>query len=126
MDYSTLPPPPVSIAEAKKWYKRCATVCMKLASRSRSRREAGKRYSLAVLIGLLCRAEAAGQTTLKGATEWVRLRAEPLAASFGLKRTAMPCQMTYKRILDGIDAQVLNELLSAFFTRLRDDLSLRE
>jgi predicted transposase YbfD/YdcC len=59
----------------------------------------------------------AGQTTLKGATEWVRLRAEPLATSFGLKRTAMPCQMTYKRILEGIDAQVLNDLLSAFFTR---------
>jgi predicted transposase YbfD/YdcC len=58
----------------------------------------------------------AGQTTLKGATEWVRLRAKPLATSFGLKRTAMPCQMTYKRVLEVIDAEALNDLLAAFFT----------
>src|SRR5262249_28266567 len=81
------------------------------------RRKAGKRYPLPVLICLLCLAKMAGQTTLKGATEWVRLRAESLAASFGLKRTVMPCQMTYKRILEVIDAQALNDLLAAFFTR---------
>jgi predicted transposase YbfD/YdcC len=81
------------------------------------RRGAGKRYPLPVLLCLLSLAKMAGQSTLKGATEWVRLRAEPLAASFGLKRTAMPCQMTYKRILEVIDAQILGDLLSAFFTR---------
>jgi predicted transposase YbfD/YdcC len=81
------------------------------------RRGAGKRYPLPVLLCLLFLAKMAGQTTLKGATEWVRLRAEPLAASFGLKRTAMPCQMTYTRMLEGIDAQALNDLLCAFFTR---------
>jgi len=81
------------------------------------RRGAGKRYPLPVVLCLLCLAKMAGQSTLKGATEWVRLRAEPLATSFGLKRTAMPCQMTYKRILDAIDAQLLNDLLAAFFTR---------
>jgi hypothetical protein len=59
----------------------------------------------------------AGQTTLKGATEWVRLRAESLAASFERKRTAMPCQMTYKRMLERLAAQMRTALLSAFFTR---------
>jgi hypothetical protein len=59
----------------------------------------------------------AGQNTLKGATEWVRLQAETLAICFGLKRSALPCQMTSKRILEVTDAQVLNDLLSAFFTR---------
>jgi predicted transposase YbfD/YdcC len=82
-----------------------------------SRRGAGKRYPLPVLICLLCLAKMAGQTTLKGATEWVRLRAAFLANAFGLKRTTMPCQMTYKRILEIIDAQTLNEALAAFFTR---------
>jgi hypothetical protein len=81
------------------------------------RHGAGKRYPLPVLIGLLCLAKRAGQTTLKGATEWVRLRAIFLANAFGLKRTAMPCQMTSKRIFEVIDAQVLNDLLPAFFTR---------
>ena len=81
------------------------------------RRGAGKRYPLPVLLSLLCLAKMAGQITLKGATEWVRLRAEPLASAFGLKRTGMPCQMTYTRILEGIDGQVLVDQLSAFFTR---------
>ena len=81
------------------------------------RRGAGTRYPLPVALCLLCLAKMAGQSTLKGATEWVRLRADPLAAAFGLKRPAMPCQMTYKRILEVIDAQVLNDLLAAFFTR---------
>ncbi len=81
------------------------------------RRGAGKRYPLPVVLCLLCLAKMAGQTTLKGATEWVRLRAETLATAFGLKRAAMPCQMTYKRILEVIDAEALNERLTAFFTR---------
>jgi len=59
----------------------------------------------------------AGQTSLKGATQWVRLRAKQLASSFGLKRPAMPWQMTSKRILEMIDAEELNEQLSAFLTR---------
>lgn len=53
----------------------------------------------------------------RSAPTWVRLRAAFLASAFGLKRAAMPCQMTYKRILEAIDAQVLNDELAAFFTR---------
>ena len=29
----------------------------------------------------------------------------------------MPCQMTYKRMLEALDAQILNDVLAAFFTR---------
>ena len=64
-----------------------------LQGRPDPRRGAGKRSPLPVLIGVLCLAKMAGQTTLKGATEWVRLRAAYLASAFGLQRTAMPCQM---------------------------------
>jgi predicted transposase YbfD/YdcC len=118
MDYSTLTQPPVGMEETK--------VCTQPTKNRLSealqglpdpRRGAGKRYPLPVLICLLFLAKMAGQTTLKGATEWVRLRSAFLAHAFGLKRTAMPCQMTYKRILEIIDAQVLNDLLAAFFTR---------
>lgn len=118
MDYSPLTPPPVGMEETKT----CAHMTRNslyeaLQGIADPRRGAGKRYRLPVLICLLCLAKMAGQTTLKGATEWVRLHAAFLANAFGLKRTAMPCQMTYKRILEVIDAQVLNERLAAFFTR---------
>jgi len=118
MNYSTLTQPPVGTEKTEA----CAQTMKNslyeaLQELPDPRRGAGKRYSLPVLICLLCLAKMAGQTTLKGATEWVRLRASFLANAFGLKRTAMPCQMTYKRILEVIDAQRLNDLLAAFFTR---------
>jgi len=105
MDYSTLPQPLTQMEEAPT----DAEVTQKslyeaLRGMTDPRRAAGRRYPLAVLLCLLCLAKMAGRTTLKGATEWVRLRACGLAAAFGLKRTAMPCQMTYKRLLDAIDA----------------------
>lgn len=81
------------------------------------RRGAGRRYRLAVVLCLICVAKLAGETTLKGITEWVRLRAQTFVAAFGLTRETMPCQMTYKRVLDRIDGQTLVEILSAFFTR---------
>lgn len=118
MDYSTLTLPPLDIEGTKESAETTRNSFYEaLQGLSDPRRKAGKRYPLPVLICLLCLAKMAGQTTLKGATEWVRLRAEPLAAAFGLKRAAMPCQMTYKRILEVIDAKVLNDLLAAFFTR---------
>ena len=59
----------------------------------------GKRYELALLLCLLLLAKMARQTSLKGATEWIRHRGKDIAAHFGLKRTQMPCQMTYCRML---------------------------
>lgn len=118
MDYSTVPISPTGLGESKEPVETMRhSLYETLQGLVDPRRGAGKRYPLPVLLCLLCLAKMAGQTTLKGATEWVRLRAEPLASSFGLKRSAMPCQMTYKRILEVIDAQALNALLAAFFTR---------
>ena len=37
------------------------------------RRGAGRRYSLVMVLGLICLAKMAGQTTLKGITDWARL-----------------------------------------------------
>lgn len=118
MDYSTLTQPPVDMEKNQAWTQTTThSLYEALQGIPDKRRRAGKRYPLPVLICLLCLAKMAGQTTLKGATEWVRLRGAQLSSAFGLKRTAMPCQMTYKRILEAIDAQVLNDLLAAFFTR---------
>ncbi len=118
MDYSTLTHPPVGM-EATSACAQTTTNSLyeALQGLPDKRRGAGKRYPLPVLICFLCLAKMAGQTTLKGATEWVRLHAAQLSSAFGLKRTAMPCQITYKRILEAIDPKELNDLLAAFFTR---------
>jgi DDE_Tnp_1-associated len=81
------------------------------------RRAQGKRYELALILCLLVLAKLAGQTTLCGATQWLRHRSQALAQRFGLRRTCMPCQMTYCNILAVIDARRLDEILSAFFER---------
>lgn len=118
MNYSPLTHPSTSIQETKEPAEMMRNSLYEtLQGIPDPRRGAGKRYPLPVLLCLLCLAKMAGQTTLKGATEWVRLRAEQLSVAFGLKRTDMPCQMMSKRILEAIDAQVLNDLLAAFFTR---------
>jgi predicted transposase YbfD/YdcC len=81
------------------------------------RRGQGKRYELALLVCLLLVAKLAGQTTLSGATEWLRHRGEKIAEAFGLRRKQMPCQMTYCRMLACLDGSLLDELLAAFFIR---------
>lgn len=118
MDYSTVPLPSLAMAPTEVDVETMKhSFYQALQELPDPRRDAGKRYPLPVLICLLCLAKMAGQTTLKGATEWVRLRAVHLAEAFGLKRTAMPCQMTYKRMLEAMDAQKLGDVLAAFFTR---------
>jgi hypothetical protein len=46
------------------------------------RRGQGKRYSLALVLCLIILAKLAGQTTLSGATEWVRHRRVALVERF--------------------------------------------
>ena len=81
------------------------------------RRRQGKRYELALILCLLILAKLAGQTSLSGATEWIRHRAVALAERFGLCRKSMPCQMTYCNVLARVDGKHLDEILSAFFVR---------
>lgn len=82
-----------------------------------ARRGQGKRYELALILCLLVLAKLAGETSLSGATEWVRHRAALLAEQFGLRRTRMPCQMTYCNVLARVDAKHLDEILVPFFVR---------
>jgi predicted transposase YbfD/YdcC len=81
------------------------------------RRAQGKRYSLALILCFLVLAKLAGQTSLCGATEWIRHRRAVLIQRFGLQHQHMPCQMTYCNVLAVIDAKRLDDILSAFFQR---------
>src|SRR6266487_5272991 len=79
------------------------------------RRGQGKRYELALILCLLVLAKLAGQTSLSGATDWIRHRAAALADHFGLRRKSMPCQMTYCNVLARVDAKHLDELLAQLY-----------
>ena len=114
MDYTTLPIPPEAgmVPEAV-----VTSLYETLQQLSDARRGQGKRYELALILCLLLLAKLAGETSLSGATEWIRHRAASLADHFGLSRKSMPCQMTYCNVLARVDAKHLDELLAAFFVR---------
>jgi predicted transposase YbfD/YdcC len=115
MDYTTLPVP---IEEGKSLEPvAVASLYEALQQLSDARRAQGKRYELALILCLLVLAKMAGQTSLSGATEWIRHRAALLAEQFRLRRTRMPCQMTYCNVLARVDAKNLDEILQAFFVR---------
>ena len=118
MDYTTLTLPPVAMSEGKmEDLNPLHSLYVALQDLPDPRRGQGKRYELALVLCLLVLAKLAGQKTLSGATEWIRHRKEALAEHFGLRRTSMPCQMTYCKLLGRLDAKRLDEILSAFFIR---------
>jgi hypothetical protein len=126
MDYTTLPPPLISVKETVQSDLVAGRSLYEALQRLPDpRRGQGKRYELALVLCLLLLAKLAGQLTLSAATEWIRHRRKEIAQHFGLKRTQMPCQMTYCRILARIDARLLDDLLAAFFIRLRSRAALR-
>ncbi len=57
------------------------------------RRDQGKRYELALILCLLILAKLAGETSLSGATEWIRHRAALLADS--LVCGVRPCRARF-------------------------------
>ncbi len=115
MDYTTLSIP---IDEGKGLEPDVvASLYTTLHQLSDARRGQGKRYTLALILCLLILAKLAGETSLSGATEWIRHRAVFLAEQFGLRRTSMPCQMTYCNVLARVDGKHLDEILQAFFVR---------
>jgi hypothetical protein len=115
MDYTTLRPPSRPVADPDTLP--LVSLYEALQQLPDPRRGQGKRYSLALVLCLLLLAKLAGQKTLSGATEWIRHRRLTLAERFGLKRSSMPCQMTYCNVLALIDGHHLDEILSAFFER---------
>lgn len=87
MDYTTLTPPAVALSEEEvPQLAPALSLYETFQHLPDPRRGQGKRYDLALLLCLLVLAKLAGQTSLKGATEWIRHRADTLAAHFGLKR----------------------------------------
>jgi predicted transposase YbfD/YdcC len=117
MDYTTLNVKKPSTANLNEESLPMTSLYKALQELPDPRRDQGKRYDLAVILCLLVLAKLAGQTNLSGATQWIRHRSAALAQRFGLSRQDMPCQMTYCNVLAVIDAQRLDQIVSAFFQR---------
>jgi predicted transposase YbfD/YdcC len=77
----------------------------------------GKRYDLATLLLLLIEAKLAGEKSLLGASEWIRLRADELREALQLDWKQMPCANTYSYALERLQSQEVNTLVAAWFVR---------
>lgn len=96
MDYSTLIPeeqrlsrvPLTALYEALKQVKD-------------GRKKRGCRYSLALLLTLLLLARLAGETDIRAAAQWIRLRKGWISEHLHLTRASLPCAGTYGYALDG-------------------------
>lgn len=77
----------------------------------------GVRYSLVTLLVLPILAKLAGEDGMKGMSEWVQLRAKPLATLLKLSRETMPHQTTYERVLAELDELEVEQKIGTFFAQ---------
>src|SRR6266699_802060 len=81
------------------------------------RKNRGCRYSLALLLTLLLLARLAGETDIRAAAQWIRLRKGWIIEHLHLSRATLPCAGTYGYALERIDAQELLEVVAGCLTR---------
>lgn len=72
----------------------------------------GRRYEAALVVTLMLVAKLAGETSLSGIAEWVRLRAALWQACLPLRRLTLPCANTYRYVCEHLDVAQLNALLA--------------
>jgi predicted transposase YbfD/YdcC len=81
------------------------------------RKKRGCRYSLALILMLLLLARLAGETELRGAAHWIKLRKRWIIEHLQLKRATVPCLGTYVYALSKSDAQDLLTVVAGCLTR---------
>ena len=81
------------------------------------RKKRGCRYSLALILTLLLLARLAGETELRAAAQWIKLRKGWIIEQLQLTRASVPCAGTYAYALDKIDAQELLTVVAGCLTR---------
>lgn len=113
MDYSTL------IPEEEKRLSRVPLTALYEALKQvkDGRKKRGCRYSLALLLTLLLLARLAGESEIRAAAQWIRLRKGWIIEYLHLTRATLPCAGTYGYALERIDAQELLEVVAGCLTR---------
>jgi len=95
-----------------------ASLYAALAGLHDQRKARGIRYALVTVLTYLVLAKLAGQDTLSGIADWVRLRQETLVQAFPLKKLRAPCANTYRNILEQvIDVAELEQVVRTFFAQ---------
>ena len=82
------------------------------------RHKRGVRYSVALILTLIVLAKLAGMTTPRAIAEWVRLRAGRLRKVLPVTRKNFPCAATYSNVLQTLDAEQVNEVVTQLLTRV--------
>jgi predicted transposase YbfD/YdcC len=82
------------------------------------RKAKGIRYPLVDLLTLLILAKLGGEDEMKGMAEWVRLREGTLIRLLNIRRSRLPHQTTYDRVLAELDAQAFDQIIGNFFTEV--------
>jgi len=59
------------------------------------RKKRGCRYSLGLILTLLLLARLAGETEIRGAAQWIKLRKQWIIEQLHLRRASVPCAGTY-------------------------------
>jgi predicted transposase YbfD/YdcC len=76
------------------------------------RHKRGVRYRVALILTLIVLAKLAGMTTPRAIAEWVRLRAGWLRKLVPVPRGSFPCAATYSNVLQALDAEQVNEVVT--------------
>jgi predicted transposase YbfD/YdcC len=113
MDYNTL------MAEEENRLKRVPLTALYEALKQvkDGRKKRGCRYSLALILTLLLLARLAGETEIRGAAHWIKLRKTWIIERLHLSRASVPCLGTYLYALGKIDAQELLTVVAGCVTR---------
>lgn len=86
------------------------------------RHKRGRRYEAATVLVLVLLAKMAGERTMSGVAEWVRLRQAWLMEVLGLKR--VPCTNTYHYICAHVEASELTATVRPWFAQMRPEPDL--
>jgi predicted transposase YbfD/YdcC len=81
------------------------------------RKKRGCRYSLALILTLLLVARLAGETEIRAAAHWIKLRKKWIIEQLALRRASVPCVGTYLYALGKMDAQDLLTVVAGCVTR---------
>ncbi|HEU5379426.1 MAG TPA: ISAs1 family transposase [Ktedonobacteraceae bacterium] len=81
------------------------------------RKRRGCRYSLALILTLLLLARLAGETDIRAAAHWIKLRKKWIMEHLHLCRASVPCLGTYLYALGRVNAQDLLSVVAGCVTR---------
>lgn len=76
------------------------------------RKARGKRYRLETMLTLIVLAKVCGEDKPSGIAEWAKHRLEWLCEVLNLERKTMPHRSSYERVLDGVNWEELEQLVS--------------